>query len=117
MMPSNPSLRLSFIAPPSARQNPLAAAPRHRPSLASRRPLAIAIPGDSLAESVAVNGTVNFLDIYGNLLVGRVLLSFFPNLQVRCCVLLPAVSLAHRRPAVAAASAAASSANMHRSRL
>jgi len=44
--------------------------------------LAAAIPGDSVVESVTVGGFANFFGIYGNLLIARVLLSWFPAAQV-----------------------------------
>ncbi|KAJ1490201.1 hypothetical protein T484DRAFT_3367789 [Baffinella frigidus] len=45
-----------------------------------RRPLlAAAIPGESLGEEVFVDGFRNFINIYQNLLIGSVLLSWFPQ--------------------------------------
>lgn len=40
---------------------------------------AVAIPGDGLAEEVFVRGFGNFINIYQNLLIGTVLLSWFPQ--------------------------------------
>jgi len=40
---------------------------------------AVAIPGDGLAEEILVQGFGNFINIYQNLLVGTVLLSWFPQ--------------------------------------
>ncbi|GAB0492510.1 hypothetical protein MMPV_003773 [Pyropia vietnamensis] len=46
-----------------------------------RGTLAAAIPGNSVVESVTVGGFANFFGIYGNLLIARVLLSWFPAAQ------------------------------------
>ncbi len=43
--------------------------------------LAVVIPGDSLAEAVAIDGALNFLSIYGGLLTFRILLSWVPQAQ------------------------------------
>jgi uncharacterized protein YggT (Ycf19 family) len=50
-----------------------------RTSLHRRPVLAAAMPGDSLVEEVFVDGFRNFINIYQNLLVGSVLLSWFPQ--------------------------------------
>ena len=50
-----------------------------RTSLRRRPVLAAAMPGDSFAEEVFVDGFRNFINIYQNLLVGSVLLSWFPQ--------------------------------------
>lgn len=42
---------------------------------------AAAIPGDSVGEEVIVGGLQNFFQIFNNLLIGRVLLSWFPAAQ------------------------------------
>uniref|UniRef100_A0A7S0ZGD7 YGGT family protein n=1 Tax=Timspurckia oligopyrenoides TaxID=708627 RepID=A0A7S0ZGD7_9RHOD len=42
---------------------------------------AAVIPGDSVTETVFVGGLSRFFDLYSNLLVGRVLLTWFPNLR------------------------------------
>ena len=42
---------------------------------------AVAIPGNSLGEEVIVGGLGNFFQIFNNLLLGRVLLSWFPAAQ------------------------------------
>jgi hypothetical protein len=42
---------------------------------------AAAIPGNSIGEDVVVGGLANFFQLYNNLLVGRVLLSWFPAAQ------------------------------------
>merc|ERR1719183_3061312 len=44
-----------------------------------REMCAVAIPGDGLAEEVLVRGFGNFINIYQNLLIGTVLLSWFPQ--------------------------------------
>merc|ERR1719183_1239267 len=44
-----------------------------------REMCAVAIPGDGLAEEVFVRGFGNFINIYQNLLIGTVLLSWFPQ--------------------------------------
>mmetsp|Transcript_16146 Transcript_16146/g.54085 ORF Transcript_16146/g.54085 Transcript_16146/m.54085 type:complete len:161 (-) Transcript_16146:32-514(-) len=46
-----------------------------------RNMCAVAIPGDSVGEEVFVRGFQNFLTLYQNLLVARVLLSWFPSAQ------------------------------------
>lgn len=62
------------------------------PGRGQRGTLAAAIPGNSVVESVTVGGFANFFGIYGNLLIARVLLSWFPAAQVRwgCCLCLGA---------------------------
>lgn len=53
------------------------------PGRGGRGTLAAAIPGNSVVESVTIGGFANFFGIYGNLLIARVLLSWFPAAQVR----------------------------------
>lgn len=43
--------------------------------------LALAIPGDSLAEAVLIDGSLNFLSIYGGIITLRILLSWVPQAQ------------------------------------
>jgi len=43
--------------------------------------LAMAIPGNSLAEQVVVGGFGNFISIYNTVITGRILLSWFPQAQ------------------------------------
>lgn len=47
----------------------------------TRNKLAVVIPGDSVLETTTVGGTVTFFNIYQNVLVARILLSWFPGLQ------------------------------------
>lgn len=42
---------------------------------------AVLIPGDSVLESTTVGGTVTFFSIYQNVLIARILLSWFPGVQ------------------------------------
>lgn len=42
---------------------------------------AVAIPGDGVMEDVIVNGFGNFVNIFQNLLIARLLLSWFPAAQ------------------------------------
>lgn len=42
---------------------------------------AAVIPGDGVLETTVTGGLFNFFNIYQNLLVGRILLSWFPGLQ------------------------------------
>lgn len=51
------------------------------PGRGGRGTLAAAIPGNSVVESVTIGGFANFFGIYGNLLIARVLLSWFPAAQ------------------------------------
>mmetsp|Transcript_19750 Transcript_19750/g.43975 ORF Transcript_19750/g.43975 Transcript_19750/m.43975 type:complete len:194 (+) Transcript_19750:49-630(+) len=44
-------------------------------------PLAIAIPGNSVAEQVVVGGFGNFISIYNTVITARILLSWFPQAQ------------------------------------
>ncbi|EJK55210.1 hypothetical protein THAOC_25079 [Thalassiosira oceanica] len=46
-----------------------------------RHPLAIAIPGNSVAEQVVVGGFGNFISIYNTVITARILLSWFPQAQ------------------------------------
>ena len=46
-----------------------------------RRPLAIAIPGNSVAEQVVVGGFGNFISIYNTVITARILLSWFPQVS------------------------------------
>eukprot|EP00635_Sarcinochrysidales_sp_CCMP3193_P007888 CAMPEP_0118896848 /NCGR_PEP_ID=MMETSP1166-20130328/4514_1 /TAXON_ID=1104430 /ORGANISM="Chrysoreinhardia sp, Strain CCMP3193" /LENGTH=226 /DNA_ID=CAMNT_0006835907 /DNA_START=27 /DNA_END=709 /DNA_ORIENTATION=+ len=59
------------FAPPAA----TAATRRHQ----AAAPLKAVIPGDSLAESIVVNGSINFFSIYNGVLTARILLSWFPQ--------------------------------------
>lgn len=45
----------------------------------SSAPLAAVIPGNSAAEFVVLDGTATFLNLYNNLLIARVVLSWFPS--------------------------------------
>mmetsp|Transcript_7755 Transcript_7755/g.15475 ORF Transcript_7755/g.15475 Transcript_7755/m.15475 type:complete len:195 (+) Transcript_7755:117-701(+) len=45
----------------------------------SRHPLAMAIPGNGLAEQVIVGGFGNFISIYNTVITVRILLSWFPQ--------------------------------------
>mmetsp|Transcript_20059 Transcript_20059/g.31386 ORF Transcript_20059/g.31386 Transcript_20059/m.31386 type:complete len:147 (-) Transcript_20059:136-576(-) len=54
---------------------------RNRVEMKRRMICAAAIPGDSFGEEVFVRGFGNFINIYQNLLVARVLLSWFPAAQ------------------------------------
>jgi len=45
------------------------------------RPLALAIPGNGIAEQVVVGGFGNFIAIYNTVITGRILLSWFPQAQ------------------------------------
>jgi len=47
----------------------------------SNRRLAMAIPGNCVAEQVFVGGFANFLSIYNLVVTGRILLSWFPQAQ------------------------------------
>mmetsp|Transcript_40719 Transcript_40719/g.100056 ORF Transcript_40719/g.100056 Transcript_40719/m.100056 type:complete len:187 (+) Transcript_40719:18-578(+) len=60
---------LAFVAPGGTRQ------------ITRRSLCAAAIPGDSAAEDIVVGGLQNFFQIFNNLLIGRVLLSWFPAAQ------------------------------------
>jgi len=44
-----------------------------------RHPLAMAIPGNGIAEQVVVGGFGNFLAIYNTVITARILLSWFPQ--------------------------------------
>lgn len=44
-----------------------------------RHPLAMAIPGNSIAEQVVIGGFGNFLAIYNAVITARILLSWFPQ--------------------------------------
>lgn len=55
--------------------------PKRRTSMAPRMVPAVAIPGNSFAEVVTIDGTLNFLNIYNAALTGRILLSWFPQAQ------------------------------------
>jgi hypothetical protein len=64
--------KLAFVAPhPSEAQR---GAPR-------AAPLAMVIPGDSMAEVIVVDGGLNFLGLYQGLITLRILLSWFPQAQ------------------------------------
>mmetsp|Transcript_17588 Transcript_17588/g.36046 ORF Transcript_17588/g.36046 Transcript_17588/m.36046 type:complete len:178 (-) Transcript_17588:184-717(-) len=51
------------------------------PQIRKRSMCAVAIPGDGVVEDVFVNGFGNFVNIYQNLLIARLLLSWFPAAQ------------------------------------
>ncbi|KAK4526658.1 hypothetical protein GAYE_SCF26G4574 [Galdieria yellowstonensis] len=51
------------------------------PHVPCSRKIASVLPGDSLAGSVFVGGFLNFFGLYSNLLIVRVLLSWFPAVQ------------------------------------
>ncbi|KAL9185420.1 hypothetical protein ACHAXT_003197 [Thalassiosira profunda] len=48
---------------------------------ALKHPLAMAIPGNSVAEQVVVGGFGNFISIYNTVITARILLSWFPQAQ------------------------------------
>ena len=48
---------------------------------AQKTPLAMAIPGNGVAEQVFVGGFATFLSIYNNVITARILLSWFPQAQ------------------------------------
>lgn len=72
----------AFIAhrrePKMAMVTPL---PKQQSNKMRTAPLAMVIPGDSLAEVIIVDGGLNFLSIYMGLLTLRILLSWFPQAQ------------------------------------
>merc|ERR1719446_2030241 len=72
---------LAALAFASAAVPQLGVVPSKQRTAAVRSPLAVVIPGDSLAEAVLVDGSVNFLSIYGGVLTLRILLSWFPQAQ------------------------------------
>eukprot|EP00804_Cyclotella_cryptica_P004951 CCRYP_014082-RA/>CCRYP_014082-RA protein AED:0.05 eAED:0.04 QI:0/1/0.66/1/0.5/0.33/3/432/221 len=47
----------------------------------SEKPLAMAIPGNGVAEQVIVGGFGNFIAIYNSVITARILLSWFPQAQ------------------------------------
>jgi uncharacterized protein YggT (Ycf19 family) len=47
----------------------------------ARSSLALAIPGDSAAEALLVDGSLNFLSVYGGIITLRILLSWVPQAQ------------------------------------
>ncbi|KAL7537909.1 hypothetical protein ACHAXR_008150, partial [Thalassiosira sp. AJA248-18] len=46
-----------------------------------RHPLAMAIPGNGIAEQVVIGGFGNFISIYNTVITARILLSWFPQAQ------------------------------------
>lgn len=46
-----------------------------------KHPLAMAIPGNSVAEQVVIGGFGNFISIYNTVITARILLSWFPQAQ------------------------------------
>jgi len=57
---------------------------KHHPVLNKHKqhmPLAMAIPGNGIAEQVFVGGFSNFLSIYNTVITARILLSWFPQAQ------------------------------------
>jgi len=73
---------LSFLGPPGVDRLGTSVVTRRGIRAANSRPLAAAIPGDTVAEGFVVTGLVNFFGIYQNLIISRILLSWFPALQV-----------------------------------
>jgi hypothetical protein len=63
--------KLAFVSPN----------PSNAPRGPRTAPLAMVIPGDSLAEVILVDGGVNFLSLYSGLITLRILLSWFPQAQ------------------------------------
>ena len=63
---------LAALAFASAAVPQLGVVPSKQRTAAVRSPLAVVIPGDSLAEAVLVDGSVNFLSIYGGVLTLRI---------------------------------------------
>lgn len=57
---------------------PIPALVPSRTRLARSGGLAVAIPGDSVIETTLTGGLFNFFNVYQNLLVARILLSWFP---------------------------------------
>lgn len=51
------------------------------PSALARHPLAMAIPGNGVAEQIVVGGFGNFIAIYNTVITARILLSWFPQAQ------------------------------------
>jgi len=70
-----------FLAPPGMNRSSGSSLRQRRGRHTAYRPLAAAIPGDSVAEGVVVNGLVNFFGLYQNVIIARILLSWFPALQ------------------------------------
>ncbi|KAL3764520.1 hypothetical protein ACHAWO_007037 [Cyclotella atomus] len=54
---------------------------KSRAIAADGKPLAIAIPGNSVAEQVVIGGFGNFIAIYNSVITARILLSWFPQAQ------------------------------------
>lgn len=63
---------LAVLACASAAVPQLSVVPTKQRVAAARSPLAVVIPGDTLAEVVLVDGTVNFLSIYSGVLTLRI---------------------------------------------
>lgn len=59
----------------------LLARPPQPARVRAHTPLAMVIPGDSLAEVIVVDGGVQFLSLYMGVLTLRILLSWFPQAQ------------------------------------
>ena len=77
---STPSSDVAF----HRRRNIDLALAKQRSAIASngdRHPLAMAIPGNGIAEQVIVGGFGNFISIYNTVITGRILLSWFPQAQ------------------------------------
>uniref|UniRef100_A0A7S0BVM0 Uncharacterized protein n=1 Tax=Rhodosorus marinus TaxID=101924 RepID=A0A7S0BVM0_9RHOD len=72
---------LSFLGPPGVDRLGANSVTRRGFRAANSRPLAAVIPGDTVAEGFVVTGLVNFFGIYQNLIISRILLSWFPALQ------------------------------------
>mmetsp|Transcript_6627 Transcript_6627/g.12772 ORF Transcript_6627/g.12772 Transcript_6627/m.12772 type:complete len:197 (-) Transcript_6627:273-863(-) len=54
---------------------------RNPESIVGRHPLAMAIPGNGIAEQIVVGGFGNFIAIYNTVITARILLSWFPQAQ------------------------------------
>ena len=59
--------------------SPIALHREHRARSAGS--LALAIPGDSAAEALLIDGSLNFLSLYGGIITFRILLSWVPQAQ------------------------------------
>lgn len=75
-------IALALLPAASAHFGVLAPAllPRHHDARAPLS-LGLVIPGDSVAEAILVDGTVNFLSLYSGIITFRILLSWVPQAQ------------------------------------
>jgi len=74
------STATAFVAP--VRGVAVAAAPRAAPAQSrALRPLSAVIPGDTVAETILIGGSIYFFSIYNALVTIRILLSWFPQAQ------------------------------------